>query len=135
MYFVTAAEFACFHDFCSHLLTNPVKYIHFHKACCWPQYTFCCRANLTFSFYLILHTGERNESLLFTVLFILVARVTLLQVPCSGRQIAVGCGRGAKKGAGNDSTVLSLVYCTSKPPGELQKNCLDVWYVSHLPCF
>ena len=26
-YFVTAAELACFHDFCRHLLTNPVRYL------------------------------------------------------------------------------------------------------------
>ena len=26
LYFVTAAELACFHDFCRHLLTNPVRY-------------------------------------------------------------------------------------------------------------
>ena len=26
LYFVTAAEFACFHDLCSHLSTNPVRY-------------------------------------------------------------------------------------------------------------
>ena len=27
LYFVTAAELACFHNFCRHLLTNPVRYI------------------------------------------------------------------------------------------------------------
>ena len=25
LHFVTAAELACFHDFCRHLLTNPVR--------------------------------------------------------------------------------------------------------------
>ena len=28
LYFVRAAELACFHDFCRHLLTNPVRYIY-----------------------------------------------------------------------------------------------------------
>ena len=28
LYFVMAAELACFHDFCGHLLTNPVRYIN-----------------------------------------------------------------------------------------------------------
>ena len=30
LYFVRAAELPCFHDFCRHLLTNPVRYIYIY---------------------------------------------------------------------------------------------------------
>ena len=40
LYFVTAAEFACFHNFCSHLSTNPVRYTSSQ----WAGLLYCFHA-------------------------------------------------------------------------------------------
>ena len=135
---VTAAEFACFHDFCTHFLTNPVRYkFIFTRRWRWPSsFKFsvglstptpsAAKPTLHSVFIKILLTGERNESFLFSVVlspfFSTSSPGWLFKVPWSARQIAVGGGRGWRKALETKLRFFGLYsIARSKTPGTLPK--------------
>lgn len=61
--------------------------------------------------------------------------------PVAGDRLRLAAGGGRRKGLETKLRFFGLygfkfsILHVQTPPGELQKNCLGVWYVYHLPCF